>query len=720
MKRCLGFFRFLGVARFREYFNETLDFRVRLYNILAAGGMIVCVFMGLKATFVPGAEIDTLVNGIGGLLALGLLRYSYRSGRYRFCYAVSIALFFLILFPVMFFLNDGYHGGMPIFFVFAILFTVFMLDGRELFVITAAETLVYVSICLVAWLHPEYTIPFRSEWMRMQDIVFSFVCSSGILGTAMFLHFKLYKNQQRRLEEASNAKTAFLASMSHEIRTPLNVILGMNEMIRTTVSGPVLDWSGEIQLAGESLKELINELLDISKIEAGRQKIVALEYRVSELIHDLTIIGEQETRKRGLEFMVRAEPDVPSKLNGDFPRVRQIVTNFLVNAAKYTEHGAVTLTVGVDETKTDETGNVILRLSVSDTGAGIRPEDIDSLFEKFSRGSADSEKSRRQTEGVGLGLAIAKELSDLMDGDIKVESAFGEGSTFMLLVPQKLVDAAPMGNWRAGFSVSAEELLPLFTAPGGRILAVDDNPGNLRVIEDFLGRTQLRVDTAPDGRECIKVVKKALEKKAPYHLIVMDYMMPDMDGIKTLKKLRGDIPDFDIPVVALTADAIAGEREKFLRAGFAAYLSKPVTRSDLEKVIFDLLPKDIAILYVEARKPSNIPQAKGEAKEQKEWENRLSKYGVSLSEGLKYTNGDMTLFRTQASIFIENFASAWATIESKRDEGDWAGMARLVHSLKSGAGYAGAVNLRETALKIERACRAEDSDYARLALPLLL
>ena len=191
----------------------------------------------------------------------------------------------------------------------------------------------------------------------------------------------------------------------------------------------------------------------------------------------------------------------------------------------------------------------------------------------------------------------------------------------------------------------------------------------------------------------------------------MDYMMPDMDGIETLEALREAIPAFDIPVVALTADAIRGEREKFLNAGFAAYLSKPVARHDLEKEIVALLPRDVVESGGGLPGTPTIP---------KEWESNLSAYGVSLAEGLKYASGDMALFRTQASIFTENFVAALAAMEAKRNEGDWEGMTRLVHSLKSGAGYAGAVGLRETALKIERACRAGDAEYASLALPLLL
>ncbi|MDR2780227.1 MAG: response regulator [Synergistaceae bacterium] len=707
----------------KKYFDEKLDFRVRLYNVLAVGGMAVCAFMSLKAVFVPGEKWDLLINGAGAVLAWGLLWYSYKSGRYRFCYVISISVFFLALFPIMFFLNDGYHGGMPIFFVFAVLFTVFMLDGKEALIVVGTEVLLYASLFFAAWRYPEYTVPFETEWLRAQDIAFAFVCASGVLGAAMFLHFRMYKDQQRRLKEASEAKTAFLASTSHEIRTPLNIILGMNEMIRGAVTaGPVAEWSGEIQAAGDSLRELIDELLDISRIEAGKQKTVVAEYHVSEMIHELAVAGEQETRKRGLDFEVHADPDMPSKLCGDFSRIRQVVINFLVNAAKYTERGTVTLTADIDRTKTIEQGNVTLRLSVSDTGIGIRPEDIGSLFEKFSQGDAANspEEPRRQIAGVGLGLAIAKELTDLMGGEIQMESAWGEGSKFSLLVPQRSLDTAPLGDWRlfSEFSETSFDGESRFTAPLGGILAVDDNPGNLRVVREFLRRTRLRINTASSGRECVEAVKKAIGAGEPCHVILMDYMMPEMDGVETLKKLREEIPAFDTPVVAFTADAITGEREKLLDAGFAAYLTKPVARSDLEKTIFALLPSDVVVS--KKHDPDQTAEAEITGSTRKEWEHRLSsEYGLSLSEGLKYASGDLALFRTQAGIFVENFASARAVIESKRDKEDWAGMARLVHALKGGAGYTGATRLRDIAKETERACRAGDTEYANLALPLL-
>jgi HPt (histidine-containing phosphotransfer) domain-containing protein len=204
-----------------------------------------------------------------------------------------------------------------------------------------------------------------------------------------------------------------------------------------------------------------------------------------------------------------------------------------------------------------------------------------------------------------------------------------------------------------------------------------------------------------------------MEEGDPFHVVLMDYMMPDMNGMETLEKLREAIPGFDTPVIVLTADAVRGEREKFLRAGFAAYLAKPVARYDLEKAILALLPGDVVSDFA--------PETPGNPKPEDGQESGrdLSEYGISLSEGLKYASGDEALLRQQASIFTETSVTARAAIEAKRDAGDWEGMTRLVHSLKGGAGYAGAVNLRETAFKIERACRAKDTEYARLALPLL-
>jgi signal transduction histidine kinase/HPt (histidine-containing phosphotransfer) domain-containing protein len=724
---------------FDKLLDKKLELRARVFNLLGMAGMLISLIVALSNAIIGAGATNIALSLAASVFAAFMLYRANRSGRFHTCCVITIVIVFMIAFPVMFFTAGGYRSGMPSFFVFAVVFTAFMLDGVKSFAMLAFEISLYTGICLFAYFRPESVSFFESEFSVAADTIIGFWVVSLAIVLTVTLVFQIYKDQQRRLKEASDAKTAFLANMSHEIRTPLNVILGMNEMIQSVApTGSIADWSGDIQTAGYALRQLIDELLNISKIEAGRQEIVETEYRVQDLIYDLSIIGEQETKKRGLDFTVEADSGMPSKLSGDFSRIRQIVTNFLVNAAKYTERGTVTLTVGcvpagavpINDATLDGHENIVLSMSVSDTGIGIKQEDIGSLFEKFARAGADMAKafgkSRRHEEGVGLGLAIAKQLSDLMNGKINVESVWGEGSAFTLLLPQRLIDAVPLGNWRAEFSAepepSAGDPEILFIAPEGRVLAVDDNPGNLRVVKEYLRRTRLRADSVPDGCECVDAVRHALEEGDPYHVILMDYMMPDMDGIETLEKLREEVPGFGAPVVALTADAVAGEREKFLSAGFAAYLSKPITRRELEQSIFALLPKNLIAPFPGGGFPKtpDSPDPEGKPEKPACWESDLlSEHGVSLSEGIKYASGDRDLFREQACTFKDAFASERRVIELKRDDGDWAGMARLVHGLKSWAGYVGAVSVRDTALKIERACRAGDVEYVRIALPLL-
>jgi signal transduction histidine kinase len=329
-----GFFYLPGITRFWQYFDGSLDLRPRLFNLFAFVGALIglCVVASNVVTGSPPVHIA--LNLASSALAVFLLWYANRTGRFELCYVITIIVVFLVFFPVLFFTAGGYHSGIPSFFVFAVTCTAMMLRGKKMFLFCAVELLLYCGICLVEYLRPTLVTPFASEKQLAFDVATGFVLASFALVFSMAQSFRVYDEQTDKLRTANSAKTAFLANMSHEIRTPLNVILGMNEMIRSiTASGPVANWSGEIQAAGETLRELIDELLDISKIEAGKEKTVAVEYLVSEMIHELILVGEQETRKRGLEFRIQADPDMPSKLCGDFSRVRQVVTNFLVNAA---------------------------------------------------------------------------------------------------------------------------------------------------------------------------------------------------------------------------------------------------------------------------------------------------------------------------------------------------------------------------------------------------
>lgn len=394
------------------------------------------------------------------------------------------------------------------------------------------------------------------------------------------------KEEQRRAEAANEAKSIFLANMSHEIRTPINAILGMNEMIlRENHNEQIDEYARNIDSAGSSLLYLVNDVLDISKIESGKLEIMENIYELSSFIHDCYNMVVEKAEKKGLELTVSCNPQLPSKLKGDESRLRQVVTNLLSNAAKYTEKGGITLSFDSRE----QDGRMILVITVTDTGIGIREENMKKLFTQFTR--FDMEKNRN-IEGTGLGLALAKRLMDLMQGTIEMQSTYGVGTTVTLTVPQLVVDTEPVGDFHHNYASAADkskQYQQRFEAPDARILVVDDVKVNLKVIVGLLKSTKIKTDTALSGSQCLEMVTQTA-----YDLIFMDHMMPEMDGVETyakMKKLENSLNQ-DTPVIMLTANAITGIREQFLEAGFADYLSKPVSGDKLESMILKYLPKE--------------------------------------------------------------------------------------------------------------------------------
>lgn len=394
------------------------------------------------------------------------------------------------------------------------------------------------------------------------------------------------KEEQRNAEAANEAKSLFLANMSHEIRTPINAILGMNEMIlRENRNEQIEEYAGNIRSAGNSLLYLVNDVLDISKIESGKLEIMENIYELSSFIHDCYSMVAEKAEKKGLELTVSCDPQLPSKLKGDESRLRQIVTNILSNAAKYTEKGSITLSF--DSRYQD--GKLMLVINVKDTGIGISKENMEKLFTQFTR--FDMEKNRN-IEGTGLGLSLAKRLTDLMQGEIEVQSIYGVGSSFTVTIPQQVVDAEPIGDFHQKYSSVADQAGKYhqsFEAPDAKILVVDDTKVNLKVIVGLLKSTKIKVDTALNGRQCLEMVSQTA-----YDLIFMDHMMPEMDGIDTFAEMRKlkNSPNKNTPVIMLTANAITGVREQFLQAGFTDYLSKPVSGDTLENMILKYLPKE--------------------------------------------------------------------------------------------------------------------------------
>jgi len=507
------------------------------------------------------------------------------------------------------------------------------------------------------------------------------------------------KRSQQEAEAANMAKSSFLANMSHEIRTPINAILGMNEMILREEKDPAIrGYAGNIQASGNSLLSIVSDVLDISKIESGKLEIIPVDYEVNSLISDCCNMAAGRAKAKELELLVECADNVPMKLCGDETHIRQIIMNLLTNAVKYTEKGTVKLIVSGRFTD----GGFVLKVDVSDTGIGIAEENLPQLFTQFQR--FDLQRNRN-IEGTGLGLSIVKRLCDLMSGTITARSVLGSGSTFTVELPQKVVDSTPCGGVNLNYSVGAEhEYHHSFEAPEAKILAVDDLPVNLLVIANLLKETRIKIDTAGSGRECLD---KCSQQK--YDLILMDHMMPEMDGVQTFEKLHGDksSPNFETPVIMLTANALAGMREQYMDVGFADYVSKPVRGAKLEEAIRRNLPESLikpASPEIPAEavstEPSGFADICGAVPE------------LNVNAALQYCCGSAELLNDLLHDFTENdhFSDLKAAFEEKR----WEDYRRHAHSLKSTSLMIGLTGLSERARASELALKGGCTEFAEL------
>ena len=502
------------------------------------------------------------------------------------------------------------------------------------------------------------------------------------------------KRSQQEAEAANMAKSSFLANMSHEIRTPINAILGMNEMILREEKDPAIrGYAGNIQASGNSLLSIVSDVLDISKIESGKLEIIPVDYEVNSLISDCCNMAAGRAKAKELELLVECADNVPMKLCGDETHIRQIIMNLLTNAVKYTEKGTVKLIVSGRFTD----GGFVLKVDVSDTGIGIAEENLPQLFTQFQR--FDLQRNRN-IEGTGLGLSIVKRLCDLMSGTITARSVLGSGSTFTVELPQKVVDSTPCGGVNLNYSAGAEhEYHHSFEAPEAKILAVDDLPVNLLVIANLLKETRIKIDTAGSGRECLD---KCSQQK--YDLILMDHMMPEMDGVLTFEKLHGDksSPNFETPVIMLTANALAGMREQYMDVGFADYVSKPVRGAKLEEAIRRNLPESLikpASPEIPAEavstEPSGFADICGAVPE------------LNVNAALQYCCGSAELLNDLLHDFTENdhFSDLKAAFEEKR----WEDYRRHAHSLMIGL-----TGLSERARASELALKGGCTEFAEL------
>ena len=389
-------------------------------------------------------------------------------------------------------------------------------------------------------------------------------------------------DMSERAVAASEAKSAFLSNMSHEIRTPINAVLGMNEMIlRESDDRNITSYANMIKSAGNSLLGIINDILDFSKIESGKMELVPVDYDIGVLLNDTVNITKVRMQEKGLEMKIDIDPAIPRGLYGDEVRIKQIITNMLTNAAKYTEKGSVTLTVRLDNAESDD-GNAVIFFAVADTGIGIRKEDMGKLFTEFER--VDIKKNRK-IEGTGLGLAISKNLLKMMGAHLHVESEYGKGSEFSFKLRQPVRNSEPIGEFKdisESLAKKQNSYVPQFTAPNARVLMVDDVMVNLVVFKGLLKKTGITIDTAGSGKEGIELTH--INK---YDIMFLDHLMPGMDGLETLSIIRADENNInkDTIAVCLTANAISGVKEFYLENGFDDYLTKPIYPDQLEKLL---------------------------------------------------------------------------------------------------------------------------------------
>lgn len=523
-------------------------------------------------------------------------------------------------------------------------------------------------------------------------------------------------------EHANTAKSEFLASMSHEIRTPINAVLGMNEMIlreslqaRNQVSKEnrelhdyltnITNYAGNIDSAGKNLLAIINDILDFSKIESGKMEITEADYKFSSVLNDISNVISFKAKDKGLDFIIEVDKDLPDGLYGDELRIRQIMTNLLGNAVKYTKKGSVTLFVGKEEDTVENGGIIHLVVSVKDTGIGIKEEDLAKLFQKFQRVDLQQNST---VEGSGLGLAITKNLLELMHGTIKVESVYGEGSTFTISLPQRVVSTEPVGDFKMKFEKSVQEAEvyhEAFRAPNAHILIVDDTRMNLTVAVGLLKKTQMIIDTAASGLEAIE-----LTKTIKYDLILMDQRMPGMDGTETMKRIKAleNGVNKDTPFICLTADAVSGARSHYLAEGFSDYLTKPIDSKALEKMLIKYLPKE----KVHAVSPDEVNETKEkETAPTSDEFAPLRSAGIDPEVGLRFCQNDINLYRSILLDYAQTSDEKIKNIVKYYEAEDWKNYAICVHALKSTSKTIGAAELSEIALHLELAANEGNADY---------
>ncbi|WP_051194969.1 ATP-binding protein [Pseudobutyrivibrio ruminis] len=712
------------------FFSPDLPTDLVLFNIITItgflGGIITIPFNilnGMSGILTAVIIVSIIIDGV--CIYMANFRNYLKNSTIAVCFAVAIGLF-----PVMFFVTGGINSGMVCWFSMGIIFIFMLLDGMDFVFMLLTDVAIVAGCYAISYYHPEYVVNLESRQSVFFDVVQSLmICSfatGAIIKFQRNIYDKLYKQAainnddllektlqakkaEKQAQTATEAKSNFLANMSHEIRTPINTIMGMDEMIlRETSEKVVEEYALDIKTASQNLLSLINDILDITKIESGKMGIVKGEYAFMSLMHDVLNNVNLRAKEKNLELRLNIANNIPCNMLGDDIRIKQVLTNIITNAVKYTQEGYIEITVTCEKSFGQY---VDLTFKVKDTGIGIKPEDIKRMFESFERLEVNR---NRNIEGAGLGMTITQNLLKMMGSNLEVDSTYGEGSTFYFTLTQEVVNGEPIGDFEQKLKqlTANYEYSTSFEAPNATFLIVDDNTMNRKVFVALLKDSKVKIKEAASGAECLQLIKQQ-----HFDMIFLDHMMPGMDGVETFKAmatLDGN-KCLGTPVIALTANAIAGAKDRYLTMGFHGFLSKPVVPAQLEKMIRDFLPQSL-LEYHE-------PDAKDEARK-----NRTKKIELPDIEGIDW---DYALLHfPDSNMVYQSAIDFYDSIGFERDE-----LLRYynnldesiledyrikVHGIKSMSNTIGATSLGGVAKLLEYAARDGDIERVRIMTPILI
>ncbi len=719
---------------FREhYFSDDMDMSDRMINV-AVLVMVICGFLTTASSWLLGNSSIALW-GIAATSFFGIIYYIIVYFKKQTPFTSNAILFTVIdiLFPFIFFNCGGIQSGMPVWFVFGLLLPWIMTKGISPYILYTITLINYIAVIILSEMKPELVVDRLTGKEMLLDTIVAITTITAFCGVFLKYQATAYVKKRQELldrteeldeslaelEKANNAKTEFLTNMSHEIRTPIHAILGYSEMIgeKTRESGTA-EYAANVEQAGRNLLAVVSDILDYTGMGSSDFEIEFVRAETFPSIIDILSYAQYNAGKKNLAVEFNIDPDIPMAIKGDSMRFTQVCTNLISNAVKYTEKGKIT--IDLSYSPIEKTDKCEITFSVTDTGIGIKPEDMERIAEQYLK--VDKSKTSNK-QGAGIGLAFAVRILEKMGSELHAESRYGKGSRFWFTIRPHIVDFRPIGEVTFDgelYRSSKEEKITL-VAPDARILAVDDNAMNLDLFGKLLEDTKIKIDYAEDGLEA---VDKA--KRTHYDLIFMDHMLPVMDGMEALNVLRHEHICDDTPIVVLTANAVAGEKKKYLDAGFDEYLSKPVEKQRLLKTISQHLPITLfETLVTEKNVSSNssdretaiIQEAVKEAetetenteisKEDKEFLEKASFLDTQL--GMSYCCDDTGFYKKMLQSYMTN--SRISEIKQAYADRNFENYRIFVHAVKGTSLTIGAKELSEHMKSMEFASRDGDISF---------